>query len=107
MTVLEGFWKWLLAQLPCVICVRFVASGQKPSLHHIAEGSGLRSTFAVVPLCYDHHQGPAGLHGMGSKAFIRLYRPPGDSEYGMLVWLCEDLAEWLRGWLRQLGVKVP
>ena len=34
----------------------------------------------------------ASLHGMGPKAFIRLYRPPGDSEYGLLIWLLEALA---------------
>ena len=34
---------------------------------------------------------------MGSKAFIRVYRPPGDSEYGLLVWLIEDLARYGNG----------
>lgn len=62
-------------------------------LHHVAEGSGLRDDWALVPLCVEHHRGSAGLHGMGGKAFIRLYRPPGDSEYGLLVWLLEDMAK--------------
>lgn len=61
-------------------------------LHHVAEGSGLRDEWALVPLCVEHHRGAAGLHGMGARAFIRLYRPPGDSEYGLLVWLLEDMA---------------
>jgi len=30
---------------------------------------------------------------MGVKAFCGLYRPPGDSEYGLLIWLIEDLAK--------------
>jgi hypothetical protein len=29
---------------------------------------------------------------MGAKNFIRLYRPPGETEYGLLCWLLEDLA---------------
>lgn len=62
-------------------------------LHHVAEGSGLRDEWALVPLCVEHHRGAAGLHGMGTRAFIRLYRPPGDSEYGLLVWLLEDMAK--------------
>lgn len=62
-------------------------------LHHVAEGSGLRDDWALVPLCEEHHRGTCGLHGMGTKAFIRLYRPPGDSEYGLLVWLLEDMAK--------------
>ena len=62
-------------------------------VHHVAEGSGERSDFATVCLCSEHHRGESGLHGMGTKAFIRLYRPPGDSEYGLLVWANEDLAK--------------
>jgi len=92
----ETFWKWLLAQLPCVICSRFEYSGVKPSLHHVAPGSSKRSVFGMVPLCHPHHQGPAGFHGMGGKAFLRMYRPPGESEYGLIIWTLEDLATYLR-----------
>ena len=85
-------WMGLIAQLSCVVCERngIFPQGQI-HLHHVAEGSGLRSDFAVAPLCAEHHIGKSGLHGMGTKAFIRLYRPPGDSEYGLLVWTAEDL----------------
>lgn len=102
MTVVERFWKALLALLPCIICVRFIPSGRPASLHHVAEGSGERSTFAMVPICWPHHQGPEGLHGMGPKEFMRLYRPPGDSEFGLLVWTLEDLAKLLYARIRHL-----
>lgn len=62
-------------------------------LHHVAEGSGLRNDWALVPLCTEHHRGKTGLHGMGTKAFCAKYRPPGDCEYGLLVWLIEALAK--------------
>ena len=62
-------------------------------LHHCAEQSGKRSDWATVPLCAEAHRGKSGLHGMGVKAFCGLYRPPGDSEYGLLIWLIEDLAK--------------
>ena len=82
-----------LALMRCVVCNHsgYYSATGSIELHHVAEGSGLRSDWALVPLCQEHHRGSSGLHGMGTKAFIRLYRPPGDSEYGLLVWLLEDL----------------
>lgn len=84
-----------IAALGCVLRKRGYAEScaGDTELHHVAEGSGLRDDWALVPLCEGHHRGGAGLHGMGGKAFIRLYRPPGDSEYGLLVWLLEDMAK--------------
>lgn len=84
--------KAALAAMPCLIARDHAAHCTgRVELHHVAEGSGLRDPWALVPLCTGHHTGPAGLHGMGTKAFIRLYRPPGDSEFGLLVWLIEDM----------------
>lgn len=102
MSVVESFWKGLLARLPCVLLTRAPGTCEGPvQLHHIAEGSGKRSTFAMAPLCWAHHEGPAGLHpqvgGRGIREFIRLYRLPGESEYGLLIWMMEDLATLLRG----------
>jgi hypothetical protein len=96
-TATEGRYMMLVRSLGCVICKRFEPTGLPVELHHVAEGSGLRNNYAVAPLCGDqfdggHHRGPIGLHGLGTKAFIRIYRPPGDSEYGLLVWTAEDLA---------------
>jgi hypothetical protein len=82
-----------VARAGCVIGNRRLGQcNGRVHCHHVASGSGVRSDFATVGLCEEHHQGPAGIHGMGTKAFIRLYRPPGDSEYGLLVWVNEDLA---------------
>jgi hypothetical protein len=76
----------------CVICNRRLGLGRGPvETHHVAEGSGLRSEFGLVGLCVEHHTGATGLHGMGTKAFILLYRPPGDSEFGLLIWANEDI----------------
>ena len=30
---------------------------------------------------------------MGTKAFLRLYRPLGETEWGLLVWSNEDMAK--------------
>ena len=79
--------------LRCAIGLRFggPCSG-KLELHHVAEGSSKRSWYAVVPLCAEHHRGGSGLHGMGVKAFCRLYRVPWEKEEGLLLWTNEDLA---------------
>lgn len=87
-------WGALVRSLGCVVCRRFVATpGQfSPSLHHVAEGSGLRSDFAVAPLCWEHHQGKSGLHGLSPEVFVVAYRVPGESEFGLLIWVGEDIA---------------
>jgi hypothetical protein len=96
MSALSCFHMGMVARLQCVVCRRFGLTGQAVELHHVAEGSGKRNDFAVVPLCHEHHTGAAGFHGMGERAFCALYRPPGDRESGMLVWMIEDLARFLR-----------
>lgn len=85
----------LIARLPCVVCVSLGQPSGPVEVHHVSEGSGLRSDYGVAPLCVEHHRGKSGLHGMGAKAFIRLYRPPGDTEYGLLVWTAEQLEKLL------------
>lgn len=81
-----------VAALGCCVCRRLGYAASPAELHHVAEGSGLRSDFAVAPLCAEHHRGTAGLHGMSARRFCALYRLPGESEYGLLVWVFEDLA---------------
>ena len=85
----------LIARLPCVVCRSLGHPSPQVEVHHVAEGSGLRSDFSVAPLCMEHHRGKAGLHGMGTKAFCALYRPPGDAEWGLLIWTAEALEKLL------------
>lgn len=85
-----------VASLGCCVCRR-IGHGYVPAqVHHVAEGSGLRSQWSVVPLCephHDPHRTGSGFHGMGTKKFCSMFRIPGESEYGMLVWTIEDLAK--------------
>jgi len=80
-----------VASAGCVICSRFGRTGSPAEIHHIGEGSGERSDFAVAGLCYEHHRGTAGIHGLGTKAFLRLYKLP--TEYHLLIWANEDIAK--------------
>lgn len=82
-----------VARLGCVVCSFALGIKDTPAqLHHVAEGSGLRSDFAVVPLCPEHHTGTGGLHRMGQR-FLSAYRVLGETEWGLLVWTNEALAK--------------
>ena len=87
-----------VALLSCVVCLRVYSMAVPPQLHHVAEGSGVRSDFAVAPLCLEHHTGASGFHKRGSE-FLKQFRVPGESEYGLIIWTNEDLARYdlLRG----------
>ena len=91
----RAHWRQILAGLRCVVGTRHGGCEGSVELHHVAEGSGLRHDYGLVPLCHSHHQGGAGLHGMGLRNFLRLYRLPGESEWGLLAWTCEDVAKLL------------
>lgn len=95
-TAAEGRYMAMIARLPCVVCIRLGYDATGPvEVHHVAENSGVRSNYAVAALCSEHHRGASGLHGMGTKAFCALYRPPGEAEWGLLVWTAEELEKLL------------
>ena len=84
-------WHAACRAVGCVVCRRFAPLAGRVELHHVAEGSGLRSDWAVVPLCELHHRGSHGLHGISPEAFCKVYRVPGEIEWGLLVWTIEDV----------------
>ena len=95
MSNVKAKWRNNLAELGCVVGRRHQGCSGATELHHVAEGTGLRNDWALVPLCKDHHDSfrtGSGFHGMGREHFCKLFRVPGESEYGLLVWLLEDLA---------------
>ena len=89
-------WRTRLAELRCVVGNRHGGCEGNTQLHHVAEGSGLRHDYGLVPLCYGHHDPDrkgSGFHGLGTERFCKLFRVPGETEYGMLIWTMEDLAK--------------
>ena len=99
MNVLEAFYMDLVAKLGCSVCYRLGKGFVKNQIHHVAEGSGKRSNYALANLCEEHHdpnRTGSGFHGMGTKKFCSIFRVPGESEYGLLVLAAEDLARYLR-----------
>lgn len=66
-----------VAALGCILC-RYLGYGHSPAeIHHLREGQGMAqraSHYLTVPLCYEHHQGASGLHGLGTRGFYTRYK---------------------------------
>jgi hypothetical protein len=63
-----------VAELGCMVCLRMGYQGTPAELHHkrAGTGAGRRSShFDVIPLCPEHHRGKTGLHGLGTKGFVK------------------------------------
>ena len=60
----------LVKELPCFVC-----GAPGPSFaHHIRTGQGgsqRASDYLTIPLCWEHHQGPTGIHGDRSAWRLR------------------------------------
>lgn len=91
-TASERFWHSYVASFRCIICKRHGPGGGRVHVHHIAEGSGKRSHYCVVPLCKSHHE---KFHG-GTTTFLHVHKVPGLTEYGLLVLFLEDIAQRLQ-----------
>jgi hypothetical protein len=74
--------KSVVARLGCVICRAFYGKRTPPQVHHIAEGSGLRSPYMTAGLCLEHHQGASGFHTL-KEEFLIQYKLP--TEYHLLL----------------------
>ena len=61
-----------VAAIGCLICQRLELGETPAEVHHVFD-SAARSNWLTVPLCFQHHRGPLGFHGMGQRAFERLY----------------------------------
>lgn len=77
-TAAEGRYLGRVAQLSCVLCVLlgFDQHG-RTYVHHIKEGTGIGQRalhWLVAALCYEHHQGSTGIHGLGTRGFYTRYK---------------------------------
>jgi len=65
-----------VSELGCAVCRRMGYEGTPAELHHprrLAGGWGRSSHMSVIPLCPEHHRGATGLHGLGTKGFVKHY----------------------------------
>lgn len=65
------------ARLSCAICRRRGLVSWPVELHHPRTGTGAAmraSDYDVIPLCVRHHRLADGIHGKGTKAWIREFK---------------------------------
>jgi len=72
-----------IAAVGCILCLHRGDQDTPAELHHIRNG-GKRENAPVIPLCPEHHRGATGVHGLGSRGFLRLH---GVSEETLLSFL--------------------
>jgi hypothetical protein len=78
MTKDEREHKSRLASMGCMVCRRLIGDHEAGpvELHHQRGGRGgwgKGDYKTLIPLCHEHHQGDTGVHGLGTKAFARVY----------------------------------
>ena len=75
-----------VAALGCCLCYQ-IHGPHDPGpveLHHLRTGGWGKGNYkTVMPLCYFHHRGKTGVHGLGTKEFERYY---GISQQALLDW---------------------
>lgn len=99
MTLTEAYYLGLVHKIGCAVCWRLRRGHVDNQAHHVAEGSGPRNPFALSNLCEPHHdpnRTGSGFHGMGTERFCKIFKVPGETEYGLLIWTAEDLARYMR-----------
>lgn len=78
MTTIERAWVLRVKSVPCVVCSKLGLPQRTPTeAHHVREGAGISqrsSHFLTAALCREHHQGPNGLHGLGTRGFAARYK---------------------------------
>lgn len=61
----------------CILC-HILGYGCTPAdAHHVRVGQGMSQRaqdHLAIPLCKEHHQGPSGLHGLGTRGFYHRYK---------------------------------
>ncbi len=65
-----------IASQGCILCRTLGYPGTPAEIHHLRTGmgAGQRNTNEnVIPLCPEHHRGATGYHGLGRRAFERMY----------------------------------
>lgn len=58
----------------CIVCKHLKLGWSPASVHHVESVRDNLSAYAIVPLCYAHHQGPQGVHGLGRRGFVATYK---------------------------------
>lgn len=71
----EKEWLNQVASIGCMVCRRLGYYDTPCEIHHIRanQGWGRSTHFETIGLCPEHHRGKTGVHGLGTKGFVRRY----------------------------------
>jgi len=89
----EARHKGALADLGCALCWHIYGPHDPADvdLHHLRSGGWGKGDYkTLIPLCYEHHRGNTGVHGLGTKEFSRHY---GVSQQDLLDWAIKKVEE--------------
>lgn len=76
MTKAEQIHKRRVAELGCMACsMGMNIHTPDVELHHLraGQGWGKGDYRTLIPLCYEHHRGNKGVHGLGTKGWPKHY----------------------------------
>ena len=80
-----------VAALGCCLC-NYLHGEHDPGLvelHHLRAGGWGRGDYkTVMGLCYEHHRGNTGVHGLGTKQFEKYYKI---SQNDLLNWVLSHI----------------
>lgn len=77
-----------ISQLPCIVCWYKLGIETRPvEVHHVSVPA---DDCAIAPLCYEHHRGATGVHGLQRRTFERVWKL---DEVGLLALTNRALAE--------------
>jgi len=91
MTKDEKAWKGKVASLGCALCFKIHGSHDPGpvELHHLRAGGWGKGDYkTLMGLCYEHHRGNTGIHGLGTKQFEKYYKI---SQNDLLNWVLSHI----------------
>lgn len=86
MTKEEKKHKQAVASLGCALCYHLYGDHEpgQVELHHLRAGGWGKGDYkTLIPLCVEHHRGNTGVHGLGTKGFVKHY---GITQQELLDW---------------------
>ncbi len=65
-----------VAALGCCVCNSLGYEDSVAAIHHVRHGQGMGQRARhdqAIGLCFRHHQGPEGIHTLGTRAWEKLF----------------------------------
>lgn len=91
MTKAEKAHKQAVAELGCALCYHLHGPHDPApvELHHLRAGGWGKGDYkTLIPLCAEHHRGNTGVHGLGTRGFVKFY---GITQQELLQWTLDRI----------------